>query len=74
METKGNILAIEWKIEDIVDAMKEVGLEPTEENLLCFCKSENLRIIEERSIVAGWDIIYSILENQKECFRNRKNY
>lgn len=65
LETNENIVTIEWRIEDIVEAMKETGIEPTEENLSQFLKSRNLRMLEETSISAGWDVIYSILESQK---------
>jgi hypothetical protein len=65
-------LTIEWRIEDIIEAMREKGIEPTEENLLRFLKSENIRRLEETSIASGWDVIYSIMESQREDFNNSK--
>lgn len=72
LETNESIVTIEWRIEDIVKAMKETGIEPTEENLSQFLKSRNLRMLEETSISAGWDVIYSILESQKGNFNSGK--
>jgi hypothetical protein len=72
MDIYANILTIEWRIEDIIEAMREKGIEPTEENLLRFLKSGNIRRLEETSIASGWDVIYSIMESQREDFNNSK--
>jgi hypothetical protein len=72
MDIYANILTIEWRIEDIIEAMREKGIEPTEENLLRFLKSGNIRRLEETSIASGWDVIYSIMESQRENFNNPK--
>lgn len=61
------ILTIEWRKSDILAALREKGIEVSEEQFEDFMDStkKNIRNIEESSIVAGWDMIHSILNDIK---------
>ncbi len=65
-------LTIEWRKEDIFEAMKERGLEPTIENCEAFLADKDvLRYLEEVSISAGWEVIYDKIEKMKKNFTNK---
>ena len=62
------ILTIEWRKSDILAAMKEQGIEGTNEQFKDFMNSsrKNVRMIEESSIATGWDMIHSIIRDMKD--------
>lgn len=59
------ILTIQWRKEDIMEAMEEEGIPATEERLSRFLAEPNLQMIREQSIERGWNVIYSLLK--EEC-------
>lgn len=64
MDPNKIIVTIEWRVEDIMEAMKEHDIEPTEERILEFLnpKEKNIKNLEDESILAGWDVICAAIE------------
>lgn len=65
MDENEVILTIQWKIADIVEAMTERGIEPSEKNIKVYLNpgNRNLQRLEEYSIEAGWDAIHASLQD-----------
>lgn len=58
-----NICTIRWNIEDLVIAMAEAGIEPTDENIDKVLAHRFERTLHERSVEEGWEIIDVIISN-----------
>ncbi len=59
------ILTIEWKIEDIMSALKDAEVEPSEENIDKLLRSDSkwIKTLGEDSIELGWCRINGMIEN-----------
>ncbi len=56
------VITIEWLEEDIKEAITNAGKECSPENIQAITSIDILRLIEERSIETGWDILNSVAE------------
>lgn len=55
---------IRWSVADLVSAMEERGIEPSEENIKKFIETtRGPRTLVDRSIEEGWAILDTILDN-----------
>ena len=62
------ILTIEWHKSDIFTAMREKGIEDSEEQFEEFmnCNQKNIKNLEECSIATGWNMIHSMLSSNEQ--------
>lgn len=63
------IVTIKWTYEDLENALKDRGYEPTDDNIDTLLSNKLARILEDESIEKGWDIIdyiFCISEDQLE--------
>lgn len=66
MENSEVILTIQWTKNDIVEALKREGMDPSEDNISKMISYSNMKHLEEQSIERGWEIIESFVgENNK---------
>lgn len=63
------IVTIKWTYEDLENALKDRGYEPTDDNIETLLSNELASKLEDESIEKGWDIIdyiFCISEDQLE--------
>ena len=62
-----HITSIHWMEEDIRTALEEKGFDTSEENINKVCSYLGLeKYLQEKSIEAGWDVIYNIISELKD--------
>lgn len=54
------VLTITWSKDDFCQALKEASIPINEENIRKMITEANCRMIEEKSIQTGWEIINAI--------------
>lgn len=59
------VVTIQWTIEDVRLALKQAGKSPSDENLKLVLENRFKKILEECSIMEGWEIIRSIINITK---------
>lgn len=63
------IVTIKWTYEDLENALKDRGYEPTDDNIDTLLSNKLATRLEDESIEKGWDIIdyiFCISEDQLE--------
>lgn len=63
------IVTIKWTYEDLENALKDRGYEPTDDNIETLLSNKLASRLEDESIEKGWDIIdyiFCISEDQLE--------
>lgn len=55
------LVKIEWNIEDVLDSMEHAGIELTKGNFAKFVHEGGIRVLEDRSIETGWDVLASAM-------------
>lgn len=63
------IVTIKWTYEDLENALKDRGYEPTDDNIDTLLSNKLASKLEDESIEKGWDIIdyiFCISEDQLE--------
>lgn len=63
------IVTIKWTYEDLENALKDRGYEPTDDNIETLLSNGLVSKLEDESIEKGWDIIdyiFCISEDQLE--------
>lgn len=63
------IVTIKWTYEDLENALKDRGYEPTDDNIETLLSNRLVSKLEDESIEKGWDIIdyiFCISEDQLE--------
>lgn len=63
------IVTIKWTYEDLENALKDRGYEPTDDNIDTLLSNKLASRLEDESIEKGWDIIdyiFCISEDQLE--------
>ena len=63
------IVTIKWTYEDLENALKDRGYEPTDDNIDILLSNKLATRLEDESIEKGWDIIdyiFCISEDQLE--------
>lgn len=60
MKNSEVILTIQWSKNDIAEALKKEGMNPSEDNINKIISYQNMKYLEEQSIERGWEVIESI--------------
>ena len=55
------ICEIKWCVADLLDMMAHLNIELTDENIDCILKQWFARVLTDRSIEEGWEIIETLL-------------
>lgn len=67
MENNNNYFGIvRWCEEDVANAIKEQGFEPTEENVKIVMGTLNESAFISFMVQAGWDYLYNIVNQELE--------
>lgn len=63
MDKDNTIATIEWVDEDLKEALENRGFEPTGENIDTLLTNGLGKVLCDRSIEIGWDIIDTVIDN-----------
>ena len=63
MDKDNTIATIKWVDEDLKEALENRGFEPTGENIDILLTNGLEKVLCDRSIEFGWDIIDTVIDN-----------